>query len=132
MNSFWIPKLGGQVYAMSGMSSQLHLMASQAGSFEGHSANISGRGFAGMNFITKATSQADFDKWVSTIKSSKQQLTLDEYNRLSQPSENNTTSSYTSPAADLYDHIIMKYMQPDSQMTGQTGGMGNMEHNVYH
>jgi len=26
MNSFWIPQLGGQIYAMAGMSTQLHLM----------------------------------------------------------------------------------------------------------
>jgi cytochrome o ubiquinol oxidase subunit 2 len=50
MNSLWIPQLGGQIYAMSGMSTQLHLIANHAGSYNGSSANISGEGFAGMRF----------------------------------------------------------------------------------
>ena len=35
MNSFWIPNLGGQIYAMPGMSTQLHLMSDKTGSFYG-------------------------------------------------------------------------------------------------
>ena len=54
MNSFWIPQLGGQIYAMAGMSTQLHLMASEAGTYAGASANLSGKGFAKMKFDTKA------------------------------------------------------------------------------
>jgi cytochrome o ubiquinol oxidase subunit 2 len=50
MNSFWIPNLGGQVYAMSGMSTELHLQADNPGIYRGSSANISGAGFAHMNF----------------------------------------------------------------------------------
>ena len=34
MNSFWIPQLGGQVYAMAGMNTQLHLMADKTGDFK--------------------------------------------------------------------------------------------------
>ena len=44
MNSFWIPELGGQVYAMAGMRSKLHLIANEVGEFRGSSANISGTG----------------------------------------------------------------------------------------
>jgi cytochrome o ubiquinol oxidase subunit 2 len=60
MNSFWIPQLGSQIYAMPGMSTQLHLMAGKAGSYNGKSANISGKGFAGMTFTAKAASNDDF------------------------------------------------------------------------
>jgi len=52
MNSFWLPQLGGQVYAMSGMSSELHLMADEPGTYNGVSANISGEGFAGIPMRT--------------------------------------------------------------------------------
>src|SRR4051812_24841774 len=38
MNSFWIPQLGGQMYAMAGMKTQLHLMANQTGDFNGSDA----------------------------------------------------------------------------------------------
>ena len=53
MNSFWIPQLGGQIYAMPGMSTKLHLIANEAGSYRGSSSNISGNGFAGMIFTAK-------------------------------------------------------------------------------
>ena len=46
MNSFWIPQLGGQIYAMTGMVTQLHLEATEEGKFNGLSANYSGDGFA--------------------------------------------------------------------------------------
>ena len=46
MNSFWIPHLGGQIYAMPKMKTELHLIANEAGDFRGSSANFSGEGFA--------------------------------------------------------------------------------------
>lgn len=112
MNSFWIPQLGGQIYTMSGMSTQLHLMATKAGDYKGSSANISGAGFAGMSFMTHATSQADFDSWVKATANSGKQMTLDSYAELAKPSENVTPASYAFPAAydRLYDTVIMKYM----------------------
>src|SRR3989344_8743312 len=58
MNSFWIPQLSGQIYAMAGHKTQLHLMADETGEFAGSAAEISGRGFAGMKFSAKATSVA--------------------------------------------------------------------------
>lgn len=112
MNSFWIPQLGGQVYAMSGMSTQLHLMASSPGDYRGSSANISGEGFAGMTFNAHATSQADFDKWVADTQKSHNVMTIDTYNDLARQSKNVPPASYAFPAAydKLYDTVIMKYM----------------------
>lgn len=130
MNSFWIPKLGGQIYAMSGMSTQLHLMADQTGEFAGSSANISGRGFAGMKFTAKATSQADFDKWVSRVKRSPDKMSLNQYQRLSQPSENNQTALFSSADTNLYDSVIMQYMVPGHQMNNPTDNLAGMQHNA--
>jgi cytochrome o ubiquinol oxidase subunit 2 len=118
MNSFWIPQLGGQIYAMPGMSTQLHLMASVDGSFNGSSANISGAGFSGMTFVAKASSQADFDRWVRSAQRSPQTLNQGTYNSLAQPSENNPIASYTADDSGLYDTIINKYMLPAGQMSG--------------
>jgi cytochrome o ubiquinol oxidase subunit II len=128
MNSFWIPRLGGQIYAMSGMSTQLHLMADQTGSFNGSSANISGRGFAGMRFTAKSSSQADFDKWVSDVKKSAGKLSFDQYNQLSQPSEDNQVAFYSRPAANLYDSVMLKYMVPGFKIGQPTADYANMEH----
>lgn len=115
MNSFWIPELGGQIYTMAGMSTKLHLQADEQGSYRGSSANLSGVGFAGMNFTAKATSQGDFDQWVQNIKSSSQILSLDDYNKLAKPSENHPVAAFSPIENDLYNTVIMKYMMPGAQ-----------------
>ena len=55
MNSFFIPRLGGQIYAMAGMETQLHLMANKPGSYFGENIQYSGRGFPYQNFVARAT-----------------------------------------------------------------------------
>ena len=50
MNSFFIPALAGQVYAMPGMQTQLHAVINEEGAYNGFSANYSGSGFSRMNF----------------------------------------------------------------------------------
>src|SRR5579885_1200660 len=67
MNSFWIPSLGGQIYAMAGMVTQLHLMAKTLGDFPGGAAEISGKGFSGMDFTVRSTTQTNFTTWVDTV-----------------------------------------------------------------
>ena len=110
MNSFWIPKLGGQIYAMSGMSTELNLEASETGSFRGSSANLSGRGFSGMNFMAKSSSLAEFEQWVQTVYHAPNILSLDEYTQLAQPSENASVASYSAAQYGLYDKVVAKYM----------------------
>lgn len=112
MNSFWIPNLGGQVYAMPGMQSKLHLIANKEGSFPGSSANLSGKGFSGMRFTAKATSQTDFDAWVASMQVSPEKLNLDTYQQLAAPSENNPVASFQLQKADLFDWIMMKFTMP--------------------
>lgn len=112
MNSFWIPQLGGQIYAMPGMATQLHLAASQLGNFYGSSANISGQGFAGMHFTAQASSEHDFTNWVRSVKQAPNTLSFKAYDNLAQPSQNNPRAYYASSQPNLYDIIIMKYMEP--------------------
>lgn len=116
MNSFWIPQLGGQIYAMPGMSTQLHLMASQNGDYRGLSANISGQGFAGMVFIAKASSTNDFNYWVNSVQNAPGSLTQTVYDQLAQPSSNNSVTTYTAPDTQLYDSVVLKYMTPGTQL----------------
>lgn len=111
MNSFWIPQLGGQIYAMPAMRTKLHLIADEIGSYRGVSSNLSGEGFAGMTFTAKATSQSDFDQWVQSTKSLKP-LSLSDYNQLVEPSSYNPVASYSLNQTDLFDQIVMKYMHP--------------------
>lgn len=128
MNSFWIPALGGQMYAMSGMTTQLHLMADAPGTFQGASANISGAGFSDMRFTAKASTSKDFDAWVQAVKQARQPLTSDSYAELARPNVGKMTprTYYSSVEPGLYDTILMKYMLPGHYVaptpTGHTHG----------
>ena len=113
MNSFWIPQLGGQIFAMPGMRTELHLNATEMGKYRGVSANLSGKGFSGMVFWTKATSEVDFEKWISEVQSSEQALDLDGYKLLAQPSENNPVAYYRLLYPGLFDWVVMKDMMPE-------------------
>ena len=59
------------------------------GDFRGSSANLSGEGFAGMHFITRASSEEDYHQWVESAKQSSKTLDLEEYDKLAAPSQNN-------------------------------------------
>lgn len=112
MNSFWIPQLGGQIYAMPGMTTQLHLMADQPGQFQGSSANLSGEGFSRMTFIAEATSESDFDQWVQSVKAAADPFGWEEYNQLAKPSVYHSTAAFALSTQDLFKQILMKYMMP--------------------
>ncbi len=113
MNSFWIPQLAGQIYAMPKMRTQLHLIADEAGEFRGSSANISGVGFAGMHFIAKASSEKEFQDWVKSAQQSSLSMNFEDYNQLALPSENNPVTIYRLKEKNLFNQIIMKYMPPE-------------------
>lgn len=113
MNSFWVPQLGGQVYAMAGMRTKLHLIADKTGVYSGSSANISGEGFADMKFTIKATSEADYLNWIKTVRTSPTVLTKDVYQKLAEPGKADASITYSGRDETLYDTVIMKYMSPD-------------------
>ncbi len=112
MNSFWIPQLGGQIYAMPAMRSQLHLIAHEEGTFTGSSANLSGVGFSCMNFQAKSCSKDEFDAWVQKAKASPEVLNQASYDQLAAPTKGYPATSYLLQKEDLFDAIIMKYMMP--------------------
>ena len=115
MNSFWVPQLSGQIYAMSGMITKLHMMADAPGVYSGRAAEINGDGFAGMTFVVTSSSQADFDNWVAEVKKSPLQLTDSAYNELLRPSQNNPIALYSYVEKEMLNKIIMKYMDPAHQ-----------------
>jgi len=112
MNSFWIPHLGGQIYAMEGMITKTHLMADTTGEFPGSSAEISGEGFVNMRFTAKSTTHREFTTWVESVRNST--LTLDQptYDALVQPGENHKPIVFSSVKEDLFKQTVMKFMIP--------------------
>lgn len=117
MNSFWVPQLGGQIYAMPGMITHIHMMANQPGDYAGSSANISGSGFAGMKFTVRGVSDSGFGAWMTSARHSQQTLDAAAYARLAKPSKTNPSALYGHVSHELYDTIVMKYMMP---MSGDT------------
>lgn len=114
MNAFWIPKLGGMIYAMPSMKTELNLIANQTGDFFGRSANLSGKGFSNMQFIARSSTEEEFDKWVKEAKSSEKSLNYDGFNVLAEPSEDNAVAFFKLEDANLFHRILMKYQPQES------------------
>lgn len=112
MNSFWVPALAGQVYAMAGMMTQLHIAADDTGTYTGSSANISGKGFADMTFKINSMEPKDFDEWADKATFAPDTLDQVEYEKLATPVVDNDESTYVMVDQDLYNRNIMKYMSP--------------------
>ncbi|MDD0809944.1 ubiquinol oxidase subunit II [Curvibacter sp. RS43] len=130
MNSFYIPALAGQIYAMPGMQTQLHAVINKAGEYEGFSANYSGAGFSHMRFRFHGVDQAGFDSWVNKTKTSELSLDRASYLALEQPSERDPVRHYAKVDAELY-HAILNRCVDSSKMCmnemmaiDQAGGMG--------
>lgn len=118
MNSFEIPQLAGQIYAMAGMQTKMNLMADQTGDYQGLSTNYSGQGFSNMDFIIRASSQQQFDHWVNNVQQSPDKLTADAYTKLTLPSENNVAEYFSYPKDNLFAAVVMKYMMPMNNTQG--------------
>ena len=108
MNSFWVPQLSGQIYAMPGMSTKLHLDAQQRGTFKGMSSNISGADFSKMNFTVESVGIEDFKTWVTNAKQGGH-FTADSYTKLAKPG-GAQPATYHLHDKSIYDNAIMKYM----------------------
>lgn len=112
MNAFQIPHLAGQIYAMAGMRTKLHLIADKTGDYPGFSANFSGDGFADMKFTAHVSTKEGFAAWVKTVKQSPIMLTASEYSKLEKPSANNPVQYYSSVNKDIFETVVMKSMMP--------------------
>lgn len=110
MNSFFIPRLGSQIYAMAGMDNDVHLIANEEGVYPGRSTNYSGAGFAGMTFKAHATSQQGFEDWVADVRESQDNLTFPEqYNALARPTQDAPVQYFSEISPRLYEDIIQSF-----------------------
>jgi len=130
MNSFFVPALAGQIYAMPAMQTELHAVINHAGDFEGFSANYSGAGFSHMRFVFKGLPAADFDHWIAVLRTAQATLSREEYRRLEKPSQSEPVRYYGQVAAGLYDAVLNLCVEPNkmcqNEMTAidAKGGLG--------
>jgi cytochrome o ubiquinol oxidase subunit II len=110
MNSFFIPQLGSQIYAMAGMQTQLHLIADVPGTYAGLSSAFSGPGFSDMHFDALAMPRERFDAWVSQARNAPAALDDATYRVLEQPSTKAPVTTYARVTPGLFDSIVDRYM----------------------
>ena len=122
MTSFFIPALGGQIYAMAGMQTKLHLIADETGVFRGIAANYDGPGFSDMHFATLSLRPADFQAWVNKVKGAARPLDQNSYAQLAKPSTRHPVTYYSAVQERLFLDIVDKYegMNKADKRRGQT------------
>lgn len=112
LNSFYVPALAGQIYAMPGMMAPLHAVINRAGEYEGLSANYSGAGFSGMRFGFHATDWQGFDRWVQQARDSGATLDRDAYLALAQPGARGPVRRFGTVEAGLFDAVVNRCVRP--------------------
>ena len=131
MNSFYIPALAGQIYAMGGMQTELNAVINETGVYEGFSANYSGEGFSKMRFRFRGLDANAFEEWLKTVRGAGAPL-LDRnaYVELEQPSIGNPVSYYNGVESGLWDRVINMCVEKgklclnDIHMVDALGGGG--------
>jgi cytochrome o ubiquinol oxidase subunit II len=113
LNAFDIPGLGGQIYVMAGMQTELHLSAQAPREFLGRNVQFSGEGFSQQQFAVKAIDGRDFDAWVRRAKSSPLALNQTAYSALQRPSTAEPVRYYSAYQADLFDQVLRRYAPAD-------------------
>jgi len=130
MNSFYVPALAGQIYAMPAMETTLHAVLNRAGTFEGFSANYSGAGFSHMRFKVRGLSEADFARWVKAARASGATLDRTAYLTLERPSEKEPARRFAAVEPGLFDAIVNLCVEPgkmcmrDMMAYDARGGLG--------
>jgi cytochrome o ubiquinol oxidase subunit 2 len=131
MNSFYVPAMAGQVYAMPGMQTQMHAVFNRTGTFDGFSANYSGAGFSHMRFKATSMTDAGFAQWVSQAKAAGGgALDRRAYLLLEQPSEKAPVRRFAAVETGLFDAIVNLCVEPgkmcmdDMMKIDARGGLG--------
>ena len=125
MNSFMIPGLGGQIYAMAGMETKMNLLADRPEEMWGRNMQFSGKGFPGQTFRVRAMTADDYAGWVAGVKGGSDTLDAAGYRDLREPSTERKPRTFATADPDIFRDVIESYgmadMRPDPQAL--TGGI---------
>jgi len=130
MQSFFIPALGSQIYAMPGMVTKLHLLANSPGSFRGENTQYNGHGFYQQNFTARAMKPADFTAWVKRVQTAGIPLSSKVYKAVAQRSTLSQTRAalgvaegedrplfFADVSSNLFDDVVQSFgMGPPGRM----------------
>ena len=123
MQSFFIPALGSQIYAMPGMITRLHLLANHPGSARGLNTQFNGSGFYQQKFNATAMTPDDFKAWVNHAQvagiplSDKAYAAIEERSTLHQTREalgvqqaENEPLLFTDVPPNLFHSVVQSFM----------------------
>lgn len=139
MQSFFIPALGSQIYAMAGMVTKLHLAAFNPGRFHGENTQFNGKGFPWQKFSAVAMAPDAFAGWVKTVRANGVKLDDATYAKLARRSTTQTAHEalggdgtpgnvlyFSEVAPDLFATIVNR------SRAGQAGQAAGAESHQEH
>ena len=124
MNSFLIPRLGGQIYAMNGMATRLNLLADNPGDYWGLSANIDGEGFSDMRFEVDVLDAEGFKAWIDEARRSPEKLDEAAYAHLNVVSVPPGPITYGAVSPGLFAKIVQNQIPPSEAAFQKQSALG--------
>jgi len=115
MQSFLMPRLAGQIYAMAGMRTQLNFAADAPGAYLGENVQFNGMGFQNQKFVVDAMGADDFTHWLAQTRAQPNRLDDATYQVLSRRSTLPEPLAFGAVEPDLFQRIL-----DQSQPSGHT------------
>jgi cytochrome o ubiquinol oxidase subunit II len=112
MQSFFIPALGSQIYAMGGMVTQLNLEARKPGRFLGENTMYNGNGFHQQQFTAVAMTPGGFRAWVRKVRANGVALDAGTYKALSQRSTRKQLATALPQSEPYDDNVYLRDVSP--------------------
>ncbi|MBB3810476.1 cytochrome o ubiquinol oxidase subunit 2 [Pseudochelatococcus contaminans] len=109
MQSFIIPQLAGQIYAMAGMQTKLNILADTKGHYIGRNTQYNGNGFASQSFTTAVVTSDEFNAWAEAQRAAGNPLDWEAYVALAQPSITYEPAFYSAFEPGLFDRVIASF-----------------------
>lgn len=115
MQSFFIPALGGQIYAMGGMVTHLNLRTGASIDLLGENTQFNGEGFQDQKFIVHIVSREAFSRWVEHAFNTGPELTRGFYRVLHQQgtcrdAHEQLQQMTSSPMCEEAGGLVFRYM----------------------
>lgn len=134
MSAFFIPRLGSMIYSMAGMQTKLHLVANEAGEFEGMASHYSGSGFNKMYFTAYAVSEEQYRAWLDKVRADSKVLDKASFAELSAERNHDwyPVTYYGSTETALFDWILAKHMGDNHHYGMKKHDHAAMSHDAAH
>lgn len=109
MQSFFVPQLGSQIYAMAGMVTRLNLDARQAGTYLGRNTQFNGMGFPDQNFIVYALAPSEYAQRLHEVARRAPPLTEAAWAALQKPEALPSPVNYSDYPRHLFHDTVAQF-----------------------